>query len=80
MWVKSADGKSINLVDRHTPHPTIAGEFFQLAISEKEAKKGISKEVPANKFFHGMIAIGTIAHGVAPRRTVKKGIKDEETS
>lgn len=83
MWVKSPNQKSITLVDISTPHPINAGEYFLLSISTKEAEAGISKEVPANQFFHGMIAIGNLAYGENQKPienvvTPKKGKKSNE--
>jgi len=79
IWVKSANGKSIHLIDMRTPHPTMNGEKFYLAISEKEARAGKSKEVPANAFFMGMIAQGVIAAGDAPKRGPKpKEVENEK--
>ena len=79
MWVKSADGKSVHLVDAQTPLPGNDKEFFFLAISTKEAKAGKSKEVPANTFFHNAIANGIIAQGDAPKRGPKpKEVKNEK--
>jgi len=80
--VKSVNGKAIHLVDAHTPHPDNSREFFFLAISEKEAKAGKSKEVPSNQFWHNAIANGLIAQGEKPERKPRvekpKVIKPEE--
>jgi hypothetical protein len=61
MFVKSATGKSITLIDSSTPHPKDPKEYFVLSFSEKEAEKGMMKSVPANSFFSGHCAIGNLS-------------------
>lgn len=79
MWVKSANGKGLHLIDTSTPQEEGSKEFFFVHFSPEEAEKGKSKEVPANAFFSLAVANGILAAGDAPvKRTVTRKVKSDE--
>jgi len=88
MWVKSPNNKPVFLLDTSTMQADNPKEYFYLSISAKEAEAGISKEVPANKFFHDAIGRGVICAHFPPvekpveirtqPRAYKKGKKGNE--
>jgi hypothetical protein len=69
IWVKSQKACCLN--DSGTPDPRNPKEFFALTFSEKEVAEGISKEVPASKFFAGMVANGVLTIGRGPVKHVE---------
>ena len=59
MLVKSPNGKGLHLTDSTVRDKK--GEFYHCSISDAEAKKGKTVEVPSNETFHGYIKLGYLA-------------------
>ena len=54
MWVISAKGKALGLVDR------VGGEYFHMSISEKMGEEKTPVEVPDDDFFNKKIQEGLL--------------------